>query len=199
MFYTHSTEYCDTDQSDGSASLYYYSAVETKDSCCFCSFYCMYKYCTRLDKDSGIQIQITYIEECSSEVSASEEDIVGEPSVEMYIIVRKKSVYISSAYVLFVQVKHCDLRIIFEDHTGNDFIANLYRFSCCIYFNILPHCHDLTGSFMSKGYRDQVKWISLKFMCICTAHTASFNFNKDIIIPDRRNWIFFDVKMLFLC
>ena len=68
---THCTEYCDTDQTDRSASLYNNSAVETKDSCCFCSLYCMYKHCTWLNEDSGIQIQITYIEECSSEVSAS--------------------------------------------------------------------------------------------------------------------------------
>ena len=71
MFNTHSTEYCDTDQANRSASLNNYSAVETKDSCCFCSLYCMYKYCTWLNEDSGIQIQITYIKECSSEISTS--------------------------------------------------------------------------------------------------------------------------------
>ena len=43
----------------------------------------------------------------------------------MNIIVRKKSVYISSANVLLVQVEHCDLRIILEDHAGNDFVAYL--------------------------------------------------------------------------
>ena len=71
IFNTHSTKYCDTDQADRSASLYNNSAVETKDSCCFCSLYCMYKYSTWLNQDSGIQIQITYIKECSSKASAS--------------------------------------------------------------------------------------------------------------------------------
>ena len=56
---------------------------------------------------------------------------------------------------------------------------------------------DLTCTFMSKCYRDQVKWISLEFMCICTAHTASFNFNKNVIISKWRDWIFFQFKMLF--
>ena len=83
-------------------------------------------------------------------------------------------------------------------HAGNNFVSNLYRFSCCVNFNILTHCHDLTCTFMSKCYRDQVKRISLKFVCICTAYAASFNFNQDIIISDWRDWIFFDVKMLFL-
>ena len=59
------------DQTDWSAALNYNSAVETKDSGCFCSLNCMYKYCTWLNENSGIQIQITYIKECSSEVSAS--------------------------------------------------------------------------------------------------------------------------------
>ena len=71
VFNTHSTKYCDTDQTDRSASLYNNSAVETKDSCCFCSLYRMYKYSTWLNQDSGIQIQITYIKECSSKASAS--------------------------------------------------------------------------------------------------------------------------------
>ena len=54
MFYAHSTKYCNADQTDWSAALNYNSAVETKDSGCFCSLNCMYKYCTWLDEDSGI-------------------------------------------------------------------------------------------------------------------------------------------------
>ena len=150
---------------------------------------------TWLDEDTGIKIQVTYIKECRTEFSASDEDVISEPSVEFYIVIWKKSVYISAAYVLLVKVEHCDFRIIFEDHTGNDFIANLYRFSCSIYFNILTHSHDFTCTFMSKCYRDQAKWISFKFMCICTTHTASFNFNQDIVISNRRNRIFFQFEM----
>ena len=40
-----------------------------------------------------------------------------------------------------------------------------------------------------------VKRISLKFVCICTTHTASFNFNQDIVISNRRNRIFFQFEM----
>ena len=46
------------------------------DSCCFCSLYSMYKYCTWLDEDTGIKIQVTYIKECRTEFSASDEDVI---------------------------------------------------------------------------------------------------------------------------
>ena len=195
---THGTKNCNTDQTDWSASLYNNSAVETKDTSCFCSLNCMYKYCTWLDQDTGIQVKVAYVEECASEVSAADKDIIGEPSVQMYIIIWKKSVYISSANVLLVQVEHCDLRIILEDHAGNNFITDLNRFSSCICLNVLTHSNDLTSSFMSKCNRDQVKWVSLEFVSICTANAAAFYFNKDIVVTNWWNRVLFDIKMLFL-
>ena len=195
----HCMENSDADKTDRSATLNNNSAVEFQDSCCFCSLYCMYKYSTWLNQDSGIQIQVAYIEECRTEFSASDEDVISEPAVEFNVVIRKKSVYVSAAYIFLVQVKHCDIRIIFKDHTGNNLVTNLNRFSSCIYFNIFTHCNDLTCSLMSESYRDQIKRISLEFMCICTADTASLYFNQDVIISDWRNRVFFQFKMLFFC
>ena len=195
---THGTKNCNTDQTDWSASLYNNSAVETKDTSCFCSLNCMYKNCTWLDQDTGIQIKIAYVEECASEASASDENVIREPSVQMYIIIWKKSVYVSSANVLFVQVEHCDLRIILEDHTGNNFITDLNWFSSCISLNIFTHGNDLTSSLMSKCNWDQVKWVSLEFVSISTANAAAFYFNKDVVVTNWWNRVLFDVEMLFL-
>ena len=159
----------------------------------------MDKYCTWLDQDTGIQIQITYVEECRSEGSASDQDVIREPSVKMYIIIWKKSVYISSTNVFLVEVEHCDFRIIFEDHTCNNFITDLNRFSSCINFNVFTHFYDFTSSLMSKSNRDQAKWISFEFVCVSTADTASFYFNKDIVIANFRHWEFFDFIMFQCC
>ena len=56
----------------------------------------------------------------------------------MYIVIWKEAVYISSAYVFLVQVEHCDLRIILEDHAGNDFVAYPNRFTSGINLYVLP-------------------------------------------------------------
>ena len=105
----------------------------------------MYQYSTRLDENTGIQIQITYIKEGRTEAAASDQDIIGEPAVQMYIVIWKEAVYISSAYVFLVQVEHCDLRIILEDHAGNDFVAYPNRFTSGINFYVFTHFYDLTG------------------------------------------------------
>ena len=142
----------------------------------------MYKNCTWLDQDTGVQIKITYVEECASKLSTSDKDVIREPSVKMNVIIWKKSVYVSSANVFLVQVEHCALRIILENHTGNNFVTDLNRFSSCISLNIFTHGNDLTSSLMSKCNRDQVEWVSLKFVSISTANAAAFYFNKDVVI-----------------
>ena len=116
----HCMENCDADKTDRSATLNNNSAVEFQDSCCFCSLYSMYKYCTWLDEDTGIKIQVTYIKECRTEFSASDEDVISEPAVEFNVVIRKKSIYVSAAYVLLVKVEHCDFRIISVSYTHLD-------------------------------------------------------------------------------
>ena len=171
---THCMKNSDTDQTDRSAALNNNSAVEFQDSCCFCSLYCMYKYCTWLDEDTGIKIQITYIEECGTEASASDEDVISEPS------------------------EHCDFRIIFEDHTCNDLISDFNRFTCCINLNVFTHFYDLAGSLMSENYRNKTKRVIFVLMSICSADTASLNLNKDVVVTDFRKIILLKLKM-FLC
>ena len=105
----------------------------------------------------------------------------------MNIIVREKSVYISSAYVLFVEVVHCDLRIILEDHTCNNFISKIQSFSSAVNFNVFTHLNDLTCSLMSEYYRNKAEWVSLEFVSVCSTNTTSFNFNQDIVISDWRD------------
>ena len=69
---THGLQDRDTDQANRSAALYNNTAVETKDSCGFCSLDSMYQYGTGLDQDTGIQIQITYVEEGGTKAAASD-------------------------------------------------------------------------------------------------------------------------------
>ena len=152
-----------------------------------------------LDEDSGIQIQITYIEECGTEFAASDEDVVSEPAVELHIVIRKKSVNVSAAHVLLVQVKHCDLRIILEDHTGNNLVADLHRLAGCVDLNVLTHCNDLAGSFMSQNYRNQAEGIVFVFVSIGSADAAAFNLNQDIVVSNFRKGILLQFEVLLLC
>ena len=196
---THCMENCDADKTDRSATLNNNSAVEFQDSCCFCSLYSMYKYCTWLDEDTGIKIQVTYIKECRTKFSASDEDVISEPAVEFNVVIRKKSVYISAAYVLLVKVEHCDFRIIFEDHTCNDLISDFNRFTGCINLNVFTHFYDLAGSLMSENYRNKTKRVIFVLMSICSADTASLNFNKDVVVANFRKIILLKLKMFLLC
>ena len=91
---------------------------------------------SRLNNDPGLQIHITYVEECSPSGSL-QENVIGEPSVQMCLVIRNQSVYIRGADILFVQVEHGDIRIILEHHAGNNLVADLYRFSGAVLRNIL--------------------------------------------------------------
>ena len=117
----------------------------------------------------------------------------------MNIIVRKKSVYISSAYVLFVEVVHCDLRVILEDHTCNNFVSNIQSLSSAVNFNVFTHLNDLTCSLVSEYYRDKAEWVSLEFVSVCSTNTTSFNFNKNISVANFRHRELFNIKMLKCC
>ena len=58
----HRTQDSDADQADGSTALHYHSAVKTEDSCGFRSFHRVDENGAGLNEDSGIQIQIAYVE-----------------------------------------------------------------------------------------------------------------------------------------
>ena len=196
---THGFQDSDADQTDRSAALYNNTTVEAKDTGGFCSLNGMYQYGTRLDQDTGIQIQITYIKEGGTKAAASDQDIISEPAVQMNIVIWKKTVYISSAYIFLVQVEHGDLRIILEDHAGNDLVTYLNRFSGGINFYVLPIFTISPVPSCPQSYRDQTERISLKLMSIGTTNAASFYLYKDIIVANFRHWEFFDIKMLQGC
>ena len=117
----------------------------------------------------------------------------------MNVIVRKKSVYISASHILLIQIEHLDVRIIMEDHTSNDLVANLQRFSCAVNFYVFTHLYDLSGSLVSKSYRDQSERVFLKFMCICSTDAASFYFYKDVSVSHFRDRELFNIIMLKRC
>src|SRR5699024_6881345 len=128
--------------------------------------------------------------------SFADQDVIGKPSVQMDIIVRKKSVYVSPADVLLVQVEHLDIRVILKDHTCNDFVADLQRFARAVCLYVPAHLDDLAGSLVSERYRDQSERVSLELMGICPADTASFYFYEDISVSHFRDREFLDVIML---
>ena len=66
--------------------------------------------------------QVADIEHCGT---FTDQYVIGKPPVQVNIVVGKKPVYVGASYVLFIQVKHSNVRIIFEDHAGNYFVPNL--------------------------------------------------------------------------
>ena len=117
----------------------------------------------------------------------------------MDIIVRKKTVYICSSYILLVKVKHGDIGIVLEYHTCNNLVANLKVLTGAVFLNIFTHLYNLTCTLMSECNRDKTEWISLKFVCVCTANSAAFNLNENIVIADYRHRIFLEFKLAELC
>ena len=146
-------ENSDADQTDRSAALNNNSAVEFQDSCCFCSLYCMYKYCTWLDEDTGIKIQVAYIEECGTEFSASDEDVISEPSVEFYIVIWK-SPYTSAPPTFFLlrsnivisgsSLKIIHVTILSPTLTGLPAVSTL-TFLPIFTISPVPSCPSATG------------------------------------------------------
>ena len=114
----------------------------------------------------------------------------------MDVVIRKKSVHISAADILLVQVEHLDIRIILEDHTCNDFVADLQRFSCAVDFYVFAHLYDLASSLVSERYRDQSERVFLKFMGICSTDTAPLYFYEDIAVSHFRDRELFDIIVL---
>ena len=196
IFHAQRSENSNADQADGAAALYYHAAVKPQDIGSFCSLYRMHQNRAGLDQNSGLQIQIAYVEEGASESAAADQNVVGKPSVQMYIVIRKQAIYIGCAHVLLVQVEHGDFRIVFEDHAGNDFIANLDVFSGAVLLDVLAHLDDLAGSFMAQGHRNQSEGISLELMSVGSADTASFYFYQDIVISNLRHRELFDIVVL---
>ena len=62
VFNAKRAEHRDTNQTNRSAALYDNTAVESQDSRCFRSFHRMYEHRAGLNQDSGIQVQVAYIE-----------------------------------------------------------------------------------------------------------------------------------------
>ena len=119
--------------------------------------------------------------------------IIGEPSVEVDVIVREQAVHVRAAHVLFVQIEHRDVGIVFKDHAGDDLVAELEVFARAVFLDVLTHLDDLARPFMAENDRDQVERIALEFMCIGAANAAAFHFYEDIVIPDLGQRIFADL------
>lgn len=64
----------------------------------------------------------------------------------MNVVIRKQAVYIRPADVLFVEVVHRDIRIVFEDHAGDDFISDMEIFPRAVLLDVFPHLHDFARS-----------------------------------------------------
>ena len=114
----------------------------------------------------------------------------------MNIIIGEKSVNISTADVLLVEVEHCNIGVVLEYHTGNNLVAYLKRLACAILCDILTHLHNLACALVTENYRDKRERVILVFVSIGTANTASLNLYKNIVIAKLRNGIFLNLEML---
>ena len=82
----------------------------------------MNQNCAGLNQYTGVQIQITYIKYGRA---ASNQNIIGKPAVQMDVIIRKQTIYVCAAYILLVQVEHGNIRVVLENHTGNNLVAQM--------------------------------------------------------------------------
>ena len=196
IFDTHRSENGDTDKTDRTATLNNDAGVEAENACCFCSFHSVDQNCARLDEDSGIEIEVAYVEYGGA---ASYEDIIGEPAVEVNVIVGKKTVYVCAADVLFVKVIHGDVGIVLEDHTSNNLITDGKGLACAVLLYVLTHLDDLACAFMTEGNGDKTKGVTLKFMRVSTANAAAFDLDENVIVADFGNGVFLDFKFFELC
>ena len=152
----------------------------------------MYENGCRLNQDSGIQIHVTDVE---NRGAFADEQVVREPSVQMNVIVRKQAVNIGPAHILLIQVINRDLRIIVEDHAGDDLVADVQILARAVLLHILAHRDDGAGALVAERHRDQAEGISLILVCVCAADTAAFYLDEDVAVSERRNRILPDVKM----
>ena len=118
----HGAQDGNADQPDGSAALYHHSAVEPQYSRTLGPLHSMDQHCAGFNEHSGIQVQIAYVKHGGA---FPYQNIVGKPSVQVNIVVRKQAVHIGAAHILLIQVKHGDIRVILENHAGNHFVAKL--------------------------------------------------------------------------
>ena len=121
MIDSHRAQNRNTDQPDRTAALYHHPAVKPEDSCSLSSFHRMNQYGAGLNQDSGIQIQIAYLKYGRA---SADKKIIGKPAVKMDIVIRKQAVNIRAPHVLFIQVEHGNIRVIFKNHTGNYLIPD---------------------------------------------------------------------------
>ena len=57
--------------------------------------------------------------------AAADQNVIGKPAVEMNIVVGEQSVHVRAAHVLLIQIEHGNIGIVFEDHAGHDFVADM--------------------------------------------------------------------------
>ena len=195
MLDAHRAENRDADESDRSAALNDNARVEAEYSGRLCALDSVDEHCTGLDQDARIEVEIRNIE---YRRAAADEEIVREPAVQMDIVVGEKSVDISSADILLVEVEHRDVGIVLENHAGDDLIADMKRLSGRVDGDVLSHFDDLAGSLVTECDRDETKGIALEFMRIGSADSAALDLDEYVVVAERRYRIFLDLEALLL-
>ena len=196
VFDTHGSENGDTDQTDRTAALNDNSAVKAENTRCLRSFNSVNQNRAGFDEDSGIEVEVAYVEDCGT---ASDEDVIRKPTVEMYVVIGKKAVNVSAAYVLLVEVVHGDIGVILEDHAGNNLIADREGLARAVLGYVFTHFNDLTCAFVTESNGDKTEGIALVFVRVGTANAAAFHFNENVIVADFGHGVLFDFNFFESC
>ena len=117
----------------------------------------------------------------------------------MNIVIRKQSVNIGAANVLFVKVEHRYIRIILKYHARNNLIAYRQWLACAVRFYIFAHFYDLACSLVTEHNRNKTERIAFEFMSVRTADSAAFHFYKYIAVSEFRYRKFFYIEIFRLC
>ena len=117
----------------------------------------------------------------------------------MHIVIRQEAIYVRAANILFIQIEHSDVRIVFEYHTGNDLVANYKRFARAVLFHVFPHFNDFACALMTENQWNQTERVTFKLMCIRTADAAPFHLDQNIVVSQFRDGIFLDVIVFKRC
>ena len=113
----------------------------------------------------------------------------------MNVIVRKQAVNVGPAHILLIEVIDCDLRIVVEDHAGDDLVADVQILARAVLLHIFAHRDNRAGSLVTERHGNQAEGIALIFVCVCSADAASLDFDENVAVTDCRNRVLADVEV----
>ena len=149
----------------------------------------MYEHRAGFDEDSRIEVEVGDVEDRRA---LADEDVVREPAVQVNVVVREQTVDVRAPDVLLVQVEHRDVRVVLEDHAGDDLVADLEVLARAVLLD------DFAGALVPERNGNHAEGVALELVRVRAAHAAAFNLDQNVVVPHFGNRIFLDVEVFEL-